>query len=160
VAQELHQLLQHVDEIASRPAHRRSASQRSNRSPTGSLAPQSRSRSRPRQARPPVHSLTDADLQDYDQMVALENVVVGLSPSLLRQLEASSFRFSPTSSTPSSRGSENTHECPICLSAFAVGDHVLALPCLHVFHCDCVVPWLRRSKLCPVCKRDVAELAE
>ncbi|KAI8866280.1 hypothetical protein GQ42DRAFT_114352, partial [Ramicandelaber brevisporus] len=46
--------------------------------------------------------------------------------------------------------------CSICIEEFAVGDTVRVLPaCRHVFHADCVDPWLTTtSALCPLCKTD------
>lgn len=45
--------------------------------------------------------------------------------------------------------------CTVCLDAFAEGDHVLLLRCMHQFHVDCITPWLQRQgrqAQCPVCK--------
>ncbi|CAN6253420.1 unnamed protein product [Urochloa humidicola] len=44
-------------------------------------------------------------------------------------------------------------ECAVCLEAFQAGDRCRALPgCEHGFHVDCVDPWLRQSRVCPVCR--------
>jgi hypothetical protein len=45
--------------------------------------------------------------------------------------------------------------CSICLIDFEAPSVVLALPCTHVFHHECCVAWLLRSRLCPVCRADV-----
>lgn len=43
--------------------------------------------------------------------------------------------------------------CSICLSDFCKGEKVSVLPCGHVFHYQCIVPWLgKQSKVCPVCR--------
>lgn len=47
--------------------------------------------------------------------------------------------------------------CVVCLESIAIEDRVLELPCTHVFHLKCVVEWLKRSILCPVCKRDLRD---
>ncbi|CAN6246243.1 unnamed protein product [Urochloa humidicola] len=44
-------------------------------------------------------------------------------------------------------------ECAVCLDAFQAGDRCRALPgCEHGFHAQCVDPWLRKSRVCPVCR--------
>ena len=43
--------------------------------------------------------------------------------------------------------------CSICLNDFCKGEKVSVLPCGHVFHYQCIVPWLgKQSKVCPVCR--------
>ncbi|CAN6233601.1 unnamed protein product [Urochloa humidicola] len=43
--------------------------------------------------------------------------------------------------------------CAVCLEAFEAGDRCRALPgCEHGFHAQCVDPWLRKSRVCPVCR--------
>jgi Ring finger domain len=44
--------------------------------------------------------------------------------------------------------------CPVCLDEFIHNETpVRELPCKHVFHVDCVDPFLRQSSsLCPVCR--------
>ncbi|GEQ70519.1 hypothetical protein JCM33374_g4197 [Metschnikowia sp. JCM 33374] len=45
--------------------------------------------------------------------------------------------------------------CSICLEVYESDDIVRGLICGHVFHADCVDPWLtRRRACCPICKRD------
>jgi len=58
-------------------------------------------------------------------------------------------------------------ECAICLATFVVGEAVCALPCIHVFHEDCIGKWVARfasrrqrhmdegAARCPLCRRGV-----
>lgn len=48
-----------------------------------------------------------------------------------------------------------THTCVICLDDLAVGHHVRALPCDHVYHAHCIRVWLRRKNACPCCNEKV-----
>ncbi|KAM9892953.1 hypothetical protein OXX79_009669 [Metschnikowia pulcherrima] len=63
------------------------------------------------------------------------------------------------SSTGSSRVKTELHfdsgSCSICLEIYEPDDIVRGLICGHVFHAECVDPWLiRRRACCPICKRD------
>ena len=52
---------------------------------------------------------------------------------------------------------EEDSNCIICLSDMNVGDNVTSLPCLHVFHTDCIKHWLESKNSCPVCKLAITE---
>ncbi|XWS23692.1 hypothetical protein CRYUN_Cryun28dG0036700 [Craigia yunnanensis] len=41
-------------------------------------------------------------------------------------------------------------ECVICLGNFA--KQAKRMPCGHVYHGDCIVQWLEKSHLCPLCR--------
>jgi len=43
-------------------------------------------------------------------------------------------------------------ECAVC---YTCPQRPLLLPCRHAFCAECVVPWLRRCALCPMCRQDL-----
>ena len=54
-----------------------------------------------------------------------------------------------------SEGQENN--CIICISDFEIGDKVTSLPCLRVFHTECIKSWLQSKNHCPICKYNITE---
>ncbi|CAK8536149.1 unnamed protein product [Lathyrus sativus] len=42
-----------------------------------------------------------------------------------------------------------TEKCSICFEDFKVG---VCMPCLHMFHMDCIQDWLNISNSCPLCR--------
>ncbi|WOH05008.1 hypothetical protein DCAR_0624420 [Daucus carota subsp. sativus] len=49
-------------------------------------------------------------------------------------------------------GNKNVQQCVICQEEYRDGEKVTCMPCLHMFHKDCITKWLLRSHLCPICK--------
>ena len=52
---------------------------------------------------------------------------------------------------------EGDNNCIICLNDMKIGDNVTSLPCLHVFHTDCIKQWLQSKNSCPICKYEITE---
>ena len=52
----------------------------------------------------------------------------------------------------SSKLPEDQRNCVICLGDFQDKELIIRLPCLHVFHSDCVKSWLGTHNSCPTCK--------
>lgn len=54
--------------------------------------------------------------------------------------------------------------CPICSEDFVVSNEETKLPCGHIFHRYCVMPWLEQKQNCPICRTsltdDIPTLAE
>ena len=55
--------------------------------------------------------------------------------------------------------SNDEDKCTICQYELEVEDSVIALPCGHVFHADCIKKWLELSKMCPICNEEYCESA-
>lgn len=56
---------------------------------------------------------------------------------------------------------EDCLECPICFASLdSRSPPCIRLPCApqHVCHVDCVLPWLRKACICPVCRKDLRPL--
>ena len=74
-------------------------------------------------------------------------VKVGLSQETLGRMRT--VKYSSTS------GEVAEEKCTICQVEFEEGEDVLLLPCKHVFHGECIAPWLEENKCCPVCKHEL-----
>ncbi|XP_030550609.1 E3 ubiquitin-protein ligase RING1-like isoform X4 [Rhodamnia argentea] len=42
--------------------------------------------------------------------------------------------------------------CAVCKDKYVEGEKVKVLPCVHRYHQDCILPWLRMHNTCPVCR--------
>ena len=50
---------------------------------------------------------------------------------------------------------EEHSSCTVCMSAYEEKEILRTLPCLHSFHRDCIDPWLKQNKTCPMCKMPI-----
>lgn len=69
-------------------------------------------------------------------------------------MAASNFKFDPNQY-------KNEDCCSICLEDFKQEENVICLPCnrQHIFHSDCIVPWVRQNNNCPLCKAEITPQA-
>ena len=47
---------------------------------------------------------------------------------------------------------EEKKKCNICLDEYKTGDKATILPCIHLFHTNCIKNWLKKQNSCPICK--------
>jgi hypothetical protein len=48
--------------------------------------------------------------------------------------------------------SEDKKKCLVCLENFKNGDYFITLPCIHIFHAECIKKWMKQQNFCPICK--------
>ena len=46
-------------------------------------------------------------------------------------------------------------DCSVCQDRFQDKEKASCLPCLHLFHKDCIEPWLQLHNACPVCRKPI-----
>ncbi|KAJ7982223.1 RING/U-box superfamily protein [Quillaja saponaria] len=81
--------------------------------------------------------LRDAMLMEMDQLY--ESWLVPASKETIEGLEKVRIE--------GSRGN-----CSICLEDFEDGFEAIRMPCSHIYHGDCIVNWLHKKNLCPLCR--------
>jgi len=48
-------------------------------------------------------------------------------------------------------------QCSVCMEDYKIDETVHKLPCDHLFHENCIVPWLELHDTCPVCRKALNE---
>lgn len=81
----------------------------------------------------------------YEFLLRLENVRVRLEESVVEAMPVQTI-----DETCLEAIRENGHsDCTICLEEFAIGDVIMRLPCLHIYHEQCATSWFQQSRRCP-----------
>eukprot|EP01064_Diplonema_japonicum_P005484 TRINITY_DN1365_c0_g3_i2.p1 TRINITY_DN1365_c0_g3~~TRINITY_DN1365_c0_g3_i2.p1 ORF type:complete len:191 (+),score=40.34 TRINITY_DN1365_c0_g3_i2:49-621(+) len=82
----------------------------------------------------------------YEFLSQLEDVKVGLDSELHDFLIVKPFQKCEAA---------DEQDCPICITALEDDNAAIFLPCSHVFHSDCLQPWIADHKTCPICKQEI-----
>ncbi|KAH8420925.1 hypothetical protein KR222_009841 [Zaprionus bogoriensis] len=51
---------------------------------------------------------------------------------------------------------ERKMQCSVCWDDFKLDETVRKLPCSHLYHENCIVPWLNLHSTCPICRKSLA----
>uniref|UniRef100_A0A0N5A1L8 RING-type E3 ubiquitin transferase n=1 Tax=Parastrongyloides trichosuri TaxID=131310 RepID=A0A0N5A1L8_PARTI len=49
----------------------------------------------------------------------------------------------------------NESQCTVCMDIFIDKDSVYKLACNHIFHKQCLTPWVQTHRSCPVCRQEI-----
>ena len=58
------------------------------------------------------------------------------------------------------RAHDSHTACAVCLQEFQAEELATRLPCMHLFHEDCVRTWLKKNHTCPTCRKALPQREE
>lgn len=77
--------------------------------------------------------------------------------SIIRRLGTKSSGSSSPGPGGSLQDDDAGKRCAVCLEDFETKQFVTTTPCNHMFHEECIVPWVKSQGKCPVCRFVIAE---
>jgi len=66
-----------------------------------------------------------------------------------------SFKLEEKNIKKSEDGKLEYPSCTICCSNISLGEKCVLLPCGHMYHNDCIKPWLKKNNTCPTCRYEL-----
>lgn len=95
-----------------------------------------------------------AQLENYMRLVNLRHMAHINCGATQESIESHTFRYK-YKREKKVENEDSIEKCTICLSEFEDCESVRRLPCMHLFHIDCVDQWLCTNKRCPICRVDI-----
>jgi hypothetical protein len=92
-----------------------------------------------------MENMQQIDLMIERDMREQEECKVGVNEDQLKRLKLFTYI----------KSSKDEELCSVCLAGLKKGQKVYELACTHIFHQGCLEPWLKKSTVCPNCRRDV-----
>ena len=90
---------------------------------------------------------SDLDLDSIDSLDDFDDID-GIDDDIINQYPTSKIK-------DISKLTEDKKRCSICLENFKNGDNSIILPCIHIFHGECIKKWMNKKNACPICKSKI-----
>ncbi|KAK3409967.1 E3 ubiquitin-protein ligase RDUF1 [Eucalyptus grandis] len=94
-----------------------------------------------------------------EQLSQLELAGIGLGRSENPPASKAAVESMPTVEIGRGQVAAELH-CAVCKEAFELGVEAREMPCKHVYHSDCILPWLAVRNSCPVCRHELPAAPE
>lgn len=86
----------------------------------------------------------------FGQFAESENAIIGRPPA-----SKNVVNNLPIVVLSEEDSKKNNLICAVCKDEMAVGEKARQLPCNHMYHGDCIMPWLGIRNTCPVCRYEL-----
>ncbi|XVF67014.1 hypothetical protein PTKIN_Ptkin10aG0086500 [Pterospermum kingtungense] len=101
-----------------------------------------------------------ANIGDYFIGPGLEQLIQQLAENDPNRYGTPPASKSAIDSLPSVKISKNHlnsefNQCAVCMDEFEEGTQAKQMPCKHLYHKDCILPWLELHNSCPVCRHEL-----
>ncbi|KNA17404.1 hypothetical protein SOVF_080190 isoform B [Spinacia oleracea] len=114
----------------------------------------------------PTETDDDSKLTKEEQVIVLKKLkkeIYNPMPKILARRVSLYYRDvnrDITSKSMEKHKDEDGKSCAVCLEDFEAREEVMVTPCSHMFHEECVVPWVKNHGDCPVCRATFYERRE
>ncbi|XWS63285.1 hypothetical protein CRYUN_Cryun06bG0082200 [Craigia yunnanensis] len=101
-----------------------------------------------------------ANIGDYFVGPGLEQLIQQLAENDPNRYGTPPASKSAIDSLPSVKITKNHlnsefNQCAVCMDEFEEGTQAKQMPCKHLYHKDCILPWLELHNSCPVCRHEL-----
>ncbi|XP_022725131.1 E3 ubiquitin-protein ligase RING1-like [Durio zibethinus] len=101
-----------------------------------------------------------ANIGDYFIGPGLEQLIQQLAENDPNRYGTPPASKSAIDSLPSVKITKNHlnsefNQCAVCMDEYEEGAQAKQMPCKHLYHKDCIIPWLELHNSCPVCRHEL-----